>query len=247
MLKQVLRAPSIQFAFGALVARYLKCVYATNRLTYEPSDTYERIKANAPVIFAMWHGQHFLIPPVTNPPGQKKIMPKLAALVSRHGDGALNAAVLHGFDIVPVRGSGGNAEKMHRRGGVAASRALLRLLQEGYSVALTADIPKRARICGLGIVTLAKLSGRPIIAAAVVTSRRMAFKSWDKACLSLPFGRGMVAISAPIWVEKHATTADLEATRQQVEAELNRLHARAFAFCGAQDPFADSQADFQGH
>jgi lysophospholipid acyltransferase (LPLAT)-like uncharacterized protein len=41
--------------------------------------------------------------------------------------------------------------------------------------AMTADMPKRARTAGLGIVTLARLSGRPIVPTAVVTSRRLQF------------------------------------------------------------------------
>ena len=47
---------------------------------------------------------------------------------------------------------------------------LLRQLESGSSVAMTADVPKRARVAGRGIVTLAKLSGRPIVPTAAVPS-----------------------------------------------------------------------------
>ena len=71
-------------------------------------------------------------------------------------------------------------------------RELLRLLESGASVALTADVPKRARVAGMGIVTLAKLSGRPIVPIAVVASRRIQFNTWDRASLGLPFSHAVV-------------------------------------------------------
>ena len=42
-----------------------------------------------------------------------------------------------------------------RKGGVGAFREMLDALAQGYSVALTADVPKVSRIVGLGIVMLA--------------------------------------------------------------------------------------------
>ena len=65
---------------------------------------------------------------------------------------------------------------------------------------MTADVPKIARVCGEGIVTLARLSGRPIVPVAVVTSRRIDFESWDRASLGLPFGRGAMVLGEPIRV-----------------------------------------------
>ena len=98
----------------------------------------------------------------------KRPQDRYAVLISRHGDGGINAAACESFGIRPIRASGGKPSKMHRRGGVFGLREMLRALQQGDNVTLTADIPKKARIAGLGIVTLARMSGRPIIPAAVV-------------------------------------------------------------------------------
>ena len=49
---------------------------------------------------------------------------------------------------------------------------MLIALEEGYNVALTADVPKVARVCGPGIVKLASMSGRPIYPVAIATSPR---------------------------------------------------------------------------
>ena len=54
-------------------------------------------------------------------------------------------------------------------------------LDEGACVCMTADISNlAARRAGLGIVTLARASGRPIVPVAYATSRRIDVKSWDR-------------------------------------------------------------------
>jgi lysophospholipid acyltransferase (LPLAT)-like uncharacterized protein len=122
------------------------------------------------------------------------------------------------------------------KGGISATRAMLRALASGEMVVMTADIPKIARRCGEGIVTLARLSGRPIVPVAVVTSRRIDFESWDRASLGLPFGRGAMVIGDPVWVAREADSAAIERARQAVEAGLDGVHARAYHLVGSSDP-----------
>jgi lysophospholipid acyltransferase (LPLAT)-like uncharacterized protein len=165
-------------------------------------------------------------------------MGRVAALVSRHGDAAAQAATLRRLGITPVRGSGGGADRVRRKGGAFALLKLKRELDAGSSVAMTADLPKRARIAGLGIVTLAKLSGRPIVPAAVVTSRRFEFNSWDRASLGMPFGRGAIIIGDLVRVAPDADDAALEDARRAVEAGLDEAHRRAYELVGARDPGA---------
>jgi lysophospholipid acyltransferase (LPLAT)-like uncharacterized protein len=105
-------------------------------------------------------------------------------------------------------------------------------------VVMTADIPKIARVCGQGIVTLAQLSGRPIVPVAVVTSRRIDFDSWDKASIGLPFGRGAIVLGHPVHVPREADEQALEGLRKIVERELDRVHERAYALVGSRDPGA---------
>ena len=74
--------------------------------------------------------------------------------------------------------------------------ALKRALDGGKNVAMIADIPHGTpREAGLGIVTLARLSGRPILPIALATSRRKVIeKSWDKTTINLPFGRASLTV-----------------------------------------------------
>jgi lysophospholipid acyltransferase (LPLAT)-like uncharacterized protein len=232
LVKRIVRSRAVQESLGFLVAGYLKLVRRTNRFVMEPADAYDRIGPQMPVIAAMWHGQHFMIHFAKRP------QDRAASLVSRSGDGEFNAIALRHLGVRAIRGSGARGRDIRKKGGVQAMRAMLRALADGEMVVLTADIPKISRVCGEGIVTLAQLSGRPIVPVAVVTSRRLDFSSWDKASIGLPFGRGAMVLGDPIPVPRDADAQALEALRRQVERELDAVHARAYALVGSRDPGA---------
>jgi lysophospholipid acyltransferase (LPLAT)-like uncharacterized protein len=232
LLKDLSRARPTQEAIGFLMAKYLQLVRRTNRFVVEPADMDAQLVELMPAIIAMWHGQHFMVP------FAKRETDRAASLVSRSSDGELNAIALRHAGIRAIRGSGARGRKVQEKGGISAMRAMLRALQDGEAVALTADVPKRSRVCGQGIVVLAQLSGRPILPVAVVTSRRLDFDSWDKASLGLPFGRGVMVWGEPVRVARDADEAALEAARQAVERSLDAVHKRAYALVGGKDPGA---------
>jgi lysophospholipid acyltransferase (LPLAT)-like uncharacterized protein len=236
LVKRVTRSRPVQEALGGVVAGYLKLVRRTNRFVMEPADAYDRIGPMMPVIAAMWHGQHFMIHFAKRPED------RAASLVSRSGDGEFNAIALRHLGVRAIRGSGARGRDIRKKGGVAAMRAMLRALNDGEMVVMTADIPKIARVCGEGIVTLAQLSGRPIVPVAVVTSRRIDFDSWDKASIGLPFGRGAMVLGEPVHVPRDADSQTLEALRQSVERELDAVHERAYALIGSKDPGAKARS-----
>jgi len=233
MFKRLGRTKIAQETLGLCLALYIRLIRRTNRFVVEPADVDAFIAGHTPLIVAMWHGQHFMISFAW-----PKSIPRMAALISRHGDAGANAAALRRLGVAPIRGSGGRAERMRRKGGAPALRELLRALSDGYSIAMTADVPKRARIAGAGIVALARLSGRPIVPVAVVTSRRFDFESWDRASIGKPFGRGAIVIGDLIYVPEDADETTLEARRLAVETGLDDAHRRAYARLGAVDPGA---------
>jgi lysophospholipid acyltransferase (LPLAT)-like uncharacterized protein len=232
-LKRLLRSRPVLRGAGHLLAAYLKLVQRTNPLAVEPADAYARLDAMGPVILALWHGQHFMIP------FGKRAQDRFAVLISRHGDGEINATACEDYGIRPIRGSGAQrADQVRKRGGAAGLRGMLAALENGESVTLTADVPKIARVAGRGILTLAQLSGRPIVPVALTTSRTMTFASWDRASLGLPFGRSVMVLGEPITVPRSATASGVEALRQQLEAALDAVNARAAAAVGGRDPGA---------
>ena len=232
MLKGLLRSRPVLEGASRLASGYLDLVRRTNRFTLEPAGFPEAVAPDLPAIVAMWHGQHFMIH-YAWPPGAR-----IAALISRHQDAELNAVLLKRLGVKAIRGSGGRAEKMHRRGGVTALLDMLRTLADGHTVVMTADVPKVSRVAGPGIVTLARLSGRPIYPLAVVTSRRFDFQSWDRASLGKPFGRGAMVLGDPIRIARDADPETQEAARLAVERGLDAVHARAYALVGSRDPGA---------
>jgi hypothetical protein len=220
-LKRIVHSPRFQDAIGALAAGYLRLVWKTNRFTVEPEGIYDRI--DMPVIVAMWHGQHFMAPFI-----RRDEHHRAKVLVSRHRDGELNARVAERFGIGTIRGSGAHNGEFHRKGGAVAFGEMLDALQEGYSIALTADVPKVSRVAGFGVVKLAQHSGRPIYPVAIATSRRIELDNWDRSAINLPFGRLAIVAGEPIRVAEDADEATLEQARQKVESELNRITARAY-------------------
>src|SRR5215467_15653307 len=118
----------------------------STRFTLEPEGIYERFARDAPVIIAMWHGQHFLIPFIRRAEDRAKV------LVSRHRDGEINALAAERLGVGAIRGSGHLGGSFVGKGGVSAFKEMLSALEEGYNIALTADIPKVARVAGLGII-----------------------------------------------------------------------------------------------
>lgn len=229
----ILKTRMAQETLGRLLAGYLRLVQRTNKIVFEPADAYDHVRPELPLIFAMWHGQHIMIPFA-----RPEWMPA-CSLVSRHGDGGFNAVALRELGIGAIRGSGARpGHKVREKGGAPAFLAMLRRLAAGETMVLTADIPKRARVVGPGIITLARASGRPIRAVAVVTSRRIDFNSWDRASLGLPFGRCAIVVGEPILVARDADEATLEEARLALQASLDDVHARGYALVGSRDPGA---------
>lgn len=220
-LKRIAQSRWIQTAAGIAGAEYLRLVWKTNRVVFDPPDIYERVEPELPVILAMWHGQHFLAPFVRrNYPAK--------VLVSRHRDGEINAIAAERLGVETIRGSGDHGRRFDRKGGVSAFMQMISALKEGSTVALTADVPKVSRVVGRGIIMLGRESGRPIFPGAIATSRRIELKNWDRSAVNLPFGRAAVVLGDCVRVPSDADEAMLETCRRQLQDSLNAVTARAY-------------------
>jgi lysophospholipid acyltransferase (LPLAT)-like uncharacterized protein len=220
--RRIGRQPWAKTAIGVAAAEYVRFVGKTTRLTIEPPDALDRAEADMPVISAFWHGQHLLAINANKPSY------KVKALASRHHDGEVNAIAAKRLGIGIIRGSGNRAGGFMQKGGAAAFQALLDALNDGYSVALSADVPKVSRIAGLGIIKLAQMSGRPIYAFAIATHWRIVLDNWDRTTINLPFSRGAGVVPEPLRVAADADDAALEAARQELENRLNAATRRAY-------------------
>ena len=93
-------------------------------------------------------------------------------------------------------------------------------------------MPKRSRVAGLGIIMLARESGRPIMPFAMATSRFIRLNNWDRTTINLPFGRGALVGIETIIVPPDADAETMEKLRAQLEANLNEATRRAYAQVG---------------
>ena len=212
----------VQKTVGVAAAEYLRLVWMTSRFTMEPADPYRLYEREQPVILAMWHGQHFMLPFL------RRGFP-FKVLISRHVDGEINAIAAEWLGVGAVRGSGDHGRRYHVKGGVSAFKSMVDALAEGWNMALTADVPKVSRVAGLGIIKLASATGRPIFPIALATSRRIVLDNWDRSAINLPFSHGATVVGDPIRVPAEADAPTLERARGTLEQSLNSATERAYA------------------
>jgi len=236
MLKRIRSEVFFELA-GFVMALYFWIVRRTNVLIVDPAQNFHQpIDQNGTIIFALWHGEHFLCPYLY------RRGDKMSVLVSTHRDGEIVARTGFWAGFKAIRGSGDHGREFVRKRALQAFATMVNCLQNGSSsVILTADVPKVSRVAGLGIVKLAKQSQRPIVPAAVATSRRRRLANWDRTCINLPFGHMAIVRGEPLFVPADADDTALEAARQAVQVSLDAVTQRAYALAD-RDRSADHQS-----
>lgn len=222
MIKRLSGSELMQWLLSLVLVVQFRIIGWTTRRIEIPEHFYEPLD-QGPAILALWHGEHFLVPAL----GRRG--DKLNVLVTLHRDGEVVARAGKRFGLKFIRGSGDHGTEFMRKKAVQAFTAMLRALRNGESVVMTADVPKVSRVAGLGIVTLAKHSGCPIIPVAIATTRRFRLKNWDRTCINMPFGRLVFARGEAIRVARDAGDDVLEQTRCLVEQRLNEVTDQAYA------------------
>lgn len=211
---------------GAQLARFIRFVERTSDIVAEPAGILERLRTDHPCIVAIWHGQFMMA-------GSYRPDVPVAAMVARHRDAELIGTTMENLGVELVRGAG-SAGRKKDRGGASALRAALQCLAQGKSFVMTADVPPGpARRCGEGIITLARMSGRPIVPLAVATSRFKSLDTWSRMTINLPYSRLAFVYGDPIFVPRDASAQMLETLRQKVEDDLNAVTRRAYEIAGA--------------
>jgi len=195
----------------------LRGLAATLRYRWtEHSDFLQR--STEPVIFCVWHNRLALAMEAyfgyLSPRSPRVGM---AAMVSASKDGALLTAILEAFKVQPVRGSSS------RRG----RQALLELTtwaERGYDLAITPDGPRGpCYVVQEGVMSLAQITGLPIIPFSFHVARKVRPNSWDRFQIPLPFSRCDMIIEKPIRVPRDSTDEQREELRQHLESTLKRI------------------------
>ncbi len=197
----------------------LKAVSRTLRYRWEDrSGQFLGPEPLGPAIYCVWHNRLALCMTVYFDYVKKRNRTAgLAALVSASRDGGFLARILGCFQVQPVRGS------TSRRG----PQALLELTtwaDRGYDLALTPDGPRGPRyVVQEGVMSLAQLTGLPIVPVSYSLARKIRLKSWDRFLVPLPFSECVVVLGRSLRVPRDATDEQRASLRRQLEDELREI------------------------
>jgi len=142
-------------------------------------------------IYASWHSRFFYLLFSRRNEG-------IAAMASKSEDGEFASRVLHSYGFRTVRGSSSS-------GGEFAAFGMIKLLKRGFETAITVDGPKGPeKVLKPGIVSLAKITGVPLVPIASAFRDFFTTRSWDNFIVPFPFTRGVVAYGDPIYIPQDA-------------------------------------------
>ncbi len=203
---------------AALIYCLVRAVSATIR--YEWRDTRALFtEDNAkPVIFCIWHNRLALCLEIYRI-FLRRLNParRMAAMVSASRDGGLLARVLEHYGVQPARGS------TSRRG----RQALLELVtwsERDYDLAITPDGPRGpCYVIQDGVISLAQLTGLPIVPVSYHLTWKIRLKSWDHFQIPLPFTKCLIHLTPPIHVPRVISEEERERLRQEVENRLRSV------------------------
>ena len=82
-----------------------------------------------------------------------------------------------------------------------------------------------------GVVSVARMSGVPVIPATFGVTKRKVLGSWDRFILAKPFAKGVIVWGEPIEVPRKANEEEMDAARLQIEQALIDITNEADKLC----------------
>jgi hypothetical protein len=132
-------------------------------------------------------------------------------------DGEYTGRVIKRFGYGAARGSS-------TRGGGRALAEMAACLRNGIEAGFTIDGPRGpAYVAKTGAVTLARHTGQPILPFHIAAHKYLELPSWDRLQIPFPFTRAAVFVGKPIYVSRHASSAEIAAKQESLQSELDML------------------------
>jgi lysophospholipid acyltransferase (LPLAT)-like uncharacterized protein len=207
-----------QWIVAWLIVVLVRVVSATLRFRWKDDSQFFDTGQNGPAIYCAWHNRLALSMSAYYNYAKKRTRSLgMAAMVSASKDGAFLAAILHCYKVHPIRGSSS------RRG----PQALLELTtwaERRFDLAITPDGPRGPCYeVQDGVMSLAQVTGLPIIPFSCQLDWKLRLKSWDRFQIPLPFSTCEMMLGKPVRVPREATDEERENLRRQLEHTMRSL------------------------
>ena len=171
-----------------------------------------------PFIICVWHNRLTYAMYVYSESIKPVSYRRLAAMVSASRDGALLVEILRAFDIEPIRGS-------TSRRGRQALLELVRKMRSGLHLAITPDGPRGPCYeIQDGILSLAQVTGLPIIPLGCFAKKKIRFKSWDRFQLPLPFTQCEMVYGKPMRIPRKTGAVELCELRAELKRRMGAIN-----------------------
>ena len=228
-MKKLLRSDAVQAFLGWFSWLYLELVIRTIRWTRigeEPDGPLGQVlRGPDGMIGCFWHRDIAL-----------SITAKVAViehkltriLISLSPDGEFVARAMVHHNMPPIRGS--SAKKGKAKGGAAAFREALDLLEAGGILVVTPDGPRGpAEHMAPGTVRIARRAQVPVFLLGLAVRPALRLKSWDRTKLPGLFGRGCIIWDGPHFCPVDASEEEMDRMSVEWAAAMTAACARAEA------------------
>jgi lysophospholipid acyltransferase (LPLAT)-like uncharacterized protein len=212
--------PLLLWAAPRAISAALRLLQLTVRIEYVHAERLLGAWANGEqVIMAFWHNRGLMMPIAYR--GKQ-----VCIMNSQSRDGEIASRALARWGIRSVRGSA-------TRGGAGGFMQLVNAYRRGYDLAVVPDGPRGPRyVVKPGVIHLARATGAVIYPASYAATRQLQLRSWDRLIIPLPFARAVYVVAEPLHVPRHASDAEAEALRCELEQRLAAATAAAEARAG---------------
>lgn len=176
------------------------------------------LATDEPFIPCYWHQQQIFCVRHLLDVAQSTPEFNLGYLISPSADGDIASRMFNNQGVHIIRGSA-------TRGGAQALREIYTAIRkQKISPIVTPDGPTGPIFeCKPGVAMLAQLSRAPLLPLAYSATKAWKLKSWDQFMLPVPFASVVIAIGAPVAVDKQMAENDFAKACAVMTKSLNEL------------------------
>lgn len=148
-----------------------------------------------------------------------------SSLVSKSKDGDVLNTILAKWNYKVIRGSS-------RDGGKVALESMIKLVNDGYSLAITPDGPIGPIYkMKAGAIIISQRCAVPLVLVGIAIKNKWTLKSWDRFEIPKPFSKAVVYYSEPLSIENNLNREETDMRIEKCEIQLNQLQKKAEELC----------------